>query len=57
MLTNSAKQKRIKQFFKENFGISASDSEIEEVRLSLFYLARAIHRYNLIKKGLIKEEA
>jgi len=47
---------KIQRFFKESYHVSFSASETEEIRLSFFFLARAMHRYHLIKKGLIKQE-
>jgi hypothetical protein len=52
---NSQKLK-IKKYFKETFSRELCDGEIEEIHLSLFFLARAIHRYHLIQKGVIKSE-
>ena len=52
MYPQSQKQK-IKIFFKETFNRELCDAEIEEIHLSLFFLGRAIHRYHLIKNGLI----
>lgn len=55
-MANTKRNKQIKDFFLKYYSKSLSDSELEEIHLSLFFLARAIHRYNLIKKGVIKNE-
>jgi len=53
----SAKQnEKVKTFFKKYYNKPLTDLEIEEINLSLFFLARAIHRYHLIQKGVIKCE-
>jgi len=36
---------KIREFFQKRFNREFSDGEIEEIRQSLFYLGRAIARY------------
>jgi len=55
-MANAKQNEKIREFFKKYYSKDFSDPEIEEIHLSLFFLARAIHRYNLIQKGVIKSE-
>ena len=55
-MADAKHNKQIKDFFLKYYKKSLSDPELEEIHLSLFFLARAIHRFNLIQKGVIKNE-
>ena len=55
-MADAKRNKQIKDFFLKYYEKSLSDPELEEIHVSLFFLARAIHRYHLIKKGIIKSE-
>lgn len=37
---------QIKAFFRDKYGVLLSDNEAKEVYLSLFYLGKALYRYN-----------
>lgn len=53
MCQKSSKHKdKIQSYFKKTLNRDLSDTEIEEIQLSLFFLARAIHRYQQIQKGV-----
>jgi len=41
----------IKKSFKENYHIDISDKEALECFISLFYLGRAIYKFNCLKGG------
>jgi len=55
-MASAEQNEKIRTFYKKYYNKSFTDPEIEEIHLSLFFLARAIHRYNLIQKGVIKSE-
>lgn len=55
-MATTKQNEKVRAFFKKYYNKSLSDPEIEEIHLSLFFLARAIHRYRLIQRGEIKSE-
>ena len=42
---NPDQKNKIQQYFKEAFNRELSDAEVEEIHQSLFYLGRAIARF------------
>jgi hypothetical protein len=55
-MASTKTNEKIQTFFEQNYNITFSEEQLEEIHLSLLFLARAIHRYQLIQKGVIKNE-
>ena len=49
-------KEKLQLFFEEKYNITFSDAELAEIQVSLQFLGRAIYRYNLIQRGVIKRE-
>lgn len=45
----------IKTYFKDRYGVLLTDDEAKEIYLSLYYLGKALHRYNNLAKGVIND--
>ena len=44
---------QIKTFFKEKYGVLLTDNEAKEVYISLFYLGKALYRYNNLSERVL----
>jgi hypothetical protein len=47
--------KHIKTYFRERYGVLLTDSEAKEIYLSLYYLGKALYRYNNLSKRVLND--
>ncbi len=44
---------QIKTFFKERYGVLLTDEEAKEAFISLYYLGKALYRYNNLSERIL----
>lgn len=50
MATTNENHQQLKEYFENRFGVSLTQADVQEIADSLFYLGRAIVRYQKLKQ-------
>jgi hypothetical protein len=45
-------KQKVTEYYEQKLNRKLTEAEVEECLLSLFYLGRAIYKYNLFKQGV-----